>query len=269
MQELQIDWVLVGLRTMSVEAIARSERYDCAGLSDRGPAKPSIFVLSDVRLYREGLSWSLVRDGSLDVLGAAEPSAATFQSLQALAPDLVILDIGMRNSLELARGLSGRLPKTKLIALAVSDIDDEIVVGAMAGISGYVHRDGSIADLVAAALNAMRGELHCSPRTAACLLQHIASLSVHSGKSGKESDADKGSRALTRRESEILGLVDKGLSNKEIARALNISFATVKNHVHHILDKLQVRRRTQALARIRRGYVKGAGCSPTPFTPCR
>jgi DNA-binding NarL/FixJ family response regulator len=143
------------------------------------------------------------------------------------------------------------VPAAKLVAFAVSDIDHEIVVGAMAGIAGYVHRDGSVAELVTEVLNAVRGELHCSPRLAARLLQQIASLSLGGGKGGSAPDANEGPRALTRRESEILGLVDQGLSNKEIARALNISFATVKNHVHHILDKLQVRRRTQALARMR------------------
>jgi two-component system, NarL family, nitrate/nitrite response regulator NarL len=209
--------------------------------------KPAVFVLSDVRLYREGLSWSLIREGSLAVAGAAPPSPATFACLKALAPEAVILDITMAESLQLARSLRVELPRTKLVAFAVGSVDCELVAGAMAGISGYVHRDGSVEDLVSEVLNAVRGELHCSPRHAALLLEQVAALS---GGRAVTPAADA-RQSLTRREAEVFAYVAKGLSNKEIARALNISSATVKNHVHHVLEKLQATRRTQALARIR------------------
>jgi two-component system, NarL family, nitrate/nitrite response regulator NarL len=213
--------------------------------------RPTVFIISDVRLYREGLSWNLTRDGSLDVMGSCGHSSIALESLKARAPEAIILDIAMRDGLQLARELHARLPQVKIVAFAVSDIDREILTGAMAGISGYVHRDGSVRDLVNEVLNAVRGELHCSPRLAARLLQQIASLSFGEADASKASGNGDARRALTRREAEILGLVDKGLSNKEIARALNISFATVKNHMHHILEKLHVRRRAQALARMR------------------
>src|SRR5262245_57215140 len=110
-------------------------------------AKPTVFILSDVRLYREGLSWSLTREGSLEVVGAAALAGTALESLAAQVPDAVIFDITMRDGLELARALHARLPETKIVALAVSDIDGEIMTGAMAGISGYVHRDGGIGEL--------------------------------------------------------------------------------------------------------------------------
>src|SRR5262245_23992897 len=214
-------------------------------------AKPTVFILSDVRLYREGLSWSLMREGSLEVVGASALAGTALESPAAQIPDVVIFDITMRDGLRLARALHPRLPETKIVALAVSDIDGEVVTGAMAGISGYVHRDGGIGELVAEVLNAVRGELHCSPRLAARLLAQIASLSFGEAGANKGTAADE-RRPLTQRETEILVLVEQGLSNKEIARTLNISFATVKNHVHHILEKLNVHRRTQALARMRK-----------------
>ena len=186
------------------------------------------------------------------MLGAFGPSALTLDRLEAQAADAIIFDIQMRDGFPLARELHARLPHIKIVAFAVSDIEGEIITGAMAGISGYVHRDAGIGDLVTEVVNSVRGELHCSPRLAARLLQQIASLSFADGKAGSPRvAAGHGVRLLTRRESEILALVDKGLSNKEIARALKISFATVKNHVHHILDKLHVRRRAQALALLR------------------
>jgi DNA-binding NarL/FixJ family response regulator len=212
-------------------------------------AKPTVFILTDVRLYREGLSWALTREGSLEVVGASTLAGVALESLAAQIPDAIIFDITTRDGLQLARELHARLPETKIVALAVSDIDGEIMTGAMAGISGYVHRDAGIGELVAEVLNAVRGELHCSPQLAARLLAQIASLSF--GEAGASKASADVRRALTQRETEILVLVEQGLSNKEIARALNISFATVKNHVHHILEKLNVHRRTQALARVR------------------
>ena len=184
------------------------------------------------------------------MLGASGPSPSTFDLLDQQVPDAIIFDITMRDGLQLARELHARWPNAKIVAFAVSDVDCEIISGAMAGISGYVHRDGSINDLVTEVHNAVRGELHCSPRLAARLLQQVASLSLEGGNAANPRHAEGDSaRGLTRRELEILSLIEKGLSNKEIGRTLNISFATVKNHVHHILDKLHVRRRTQVLAR--------------------
>jgi DNA-binding NarL/FixJ family response regulator len=208
--------------------------------------------LSDVRLYREGLSWNLIREGSLEVVGAADPSDATLACLKALPLDAIVLDISVANSLELARSLRSHLPRTKLVAFAVSDVDGEILAGAMAGISGYVHRNGSVADLVQEVLNAVRGELHCSPRHAALLLEQVASLSRRRADSEQKENSAAGMlQSLTRREVQVLDYVERGFSNKEIGRALNISCATVKNHVHHILEKLHVNRRAQVVARIR------------------
>jgi len=237
---------------MEVDKAAAAER----GVADKPGAanpRPRVFIVSDVRLYREGLSWNLTREGSLEVEGAFGPSVLALVSQPSQAPDAIIFDIAMPHALQLARELRAAWSNTKIVAFAVSDLDHEIVAGAMAGISGYVHRDGSVSDLVREVLNAVRGELHCSPRLAARLLQQVASLSSGGGKQENAfAEAGEGARPLTPREAQILSLVDKGLSNKEIARALSISFATVKNHVHHILDKLHVRRRTQALARMRK-----------------
>jgi DNA-binding NarL/FixJ family response regulator len=99
--------------------------------------------------------------------------------------------------------------------------------------------------VVAAVHRAVRGELLCSPRTAALLFNRMAVLSPNRGIAA-------GDNMLTRREHEIITLVERGLSNKEIARLLRIGNATVKNHVHSILTKLQVRRRGEAAAQIRR-----------------
>jgi DNA-binding NarL/FixJ family response regulator len=107
-----------------------------------------------------------------------------------------------------------------------------------------VSPDGSEQDLVTAIEYALRGELYCSPRVAGFLLQGVATLSRRLPRSGDQ-------LALTLREREVLGLLAEGMSNKEIARSLGIGGSTVKNHVHKILQKLEVHRRGEAAVRLR------------------
>src|SRR5439155_827652 len=114
-------------------------------------------------------------------------------------------------------------------------------------------REASIDDLVTVIESVARGEAICSPRVAAGLLRRVAALAAGHG-------GDLPRAQLTNREREIVRLIDNGLSNKEIARALGIEVATVKNHVHNILEKLQVHRRGEAAARVRgtsRGRMSG------------
>ena len=106
--------------------------------------------------------------------------------------------------------------------------------------------DASVDDLVDAIRKALRGEVICSARVTGLLFQRVAALS-------EATQAPSNMRPLTRRECEIAKLVNKGMSNKEIARSLRIASATVKNHVHNILEKLQVSRRGAAAAILRGG----------------
>jgi len=119
---------------------------------------------------------------------------------------------------------------------------------AAAGIAGYVRDDAAAEDVVAVLKSAMRDELLCSPRAAATLCHHVAVLS-RDGHGGLP--AESPAPALSKRELEIGELIDRGLSNKQIARQLGIQVTTVKNHVHNIFDKLKVHRRGEAAACLR------------------
>jgi two-component system nitrate/nitrite response regulator NarL len=216
--------------------------------------KARVFLLSDVRLYREGLLWSLTRRQTFDVLGAADLARAVVARLIALRPDVIILDIGAPDSFVLARSLGVSLPNTKIVAFAVSEIDHLVLACAEVGIAGYVAPDGSEEDLAAAIEYALRGELYCSPRIAGLLLRRVAALSAQPERAGEPA-------SLTHRERQILALVGEGMSNKEIGRALRIGDSTVKNHVHNILEKLRVRRRGEAAVRLRAMQV-ASGADP-------
>jgi DNA-binding NarL/FixJ family response regulator len=150
-----------------------------------------------------------------------------------------------------ARAIRDAAPDVWLVALAVPDADDEIVAWAEAGIAGVLPRDGSFRDLVLMIHSVVRGETVCSPRTAATLLRRVAVLArTASAPAGVDasSTVERPGSALTSRETEIVRLMGRGLSNKEIAESLGIALPTVKNHIHHVLEKLQVRTRSEAAA---------------------
>jgi DNA-binding NarL/FixJ family response regulator len=207
-------------------------------------SRPRLFILSDIRLLREGLALALSHQATVNVVGSSDLSASPTR-IAELRPDVLLLDAARPGGLDACFPLGQILPDMKIVAFAVAEVDREIIACAEAGISGYVSRTGSAEDVVAAVHRAIRGELLCSPRTAALLFSRVAAFSP-------KRDTTAGDDMLTRREYEIITLVEKGLSNKEIARFLRIGNATVKNHVHSILTKLKVRRRGEAAAQIRR-----------------
>lgn len=201
-------------------------------------ARPSVFILCDIRLYREGLAWSLSQHSDVDVVGAGGPEA--IEAITSIPPSAVLLDIVMPAAFDLAKEINRQVPAVKIIAFALNETDHDVIACARAGIVGYVTRNGSVEDVVNSIRSALNGELICSPRIAGLLFQRVAT----NGKQSRKS-------TLTSREREILNLINRGLSNKQIARSLRVESATVKNHVHNILEKLQLRRRGEAAAWLR------------------
>ena len=210
--------------------------------SDIARVAPRTLIVSNVRLYSEGLALALEARGAIELVATTATLEAAHSAVMSSHCAVVLLDAGMPNALAIARALSLGDPPPKIIAVAVADEAADVVACARAGLDGYVPREASIADVAAAIESAMLGELHCSPRMTATLFKRLAML-------GPVDSADAPS--LTDREQEIVALIDRGLSNKEIARRLRIGTATVKNHVHHILEKLHVNRRAEAAAQMR------------------
>jgi DNA-binding NarL/FixJ family response regulator len=143
----------------------------------------------------------------------------------------------------LVRTLQVAVPEVKAVAFGVKGDEREIVAFAEAGVAGYVPSDASMDVLTTTITGVMKGDLVCPPPVAAMLLRHVGS------RSGGVRSAPPGV-TLTSREVEVLALIDTGLSNKEIAIRLHIEVATVKNHVHHLLEKLHVASRTEAAAQL-------------------
>ena len=211
--------------------------------ASNGRSPPRVLIVSDVRLYREGLAAALAGCQRVEVVGGMAGPDLTVASLSQLHPDVILLDVALPGCLGMPTALSLGHP-AKFVAFAVSEGDEDILACAEAGISGYVGKDGSTKDVVAAIESVVRGELQCPPRLAATLFARLATLA-------RSQARRPGALGLTDRELEIVGLVDQGHPNKEIARRLGIGAATVKNHVHNILEKLNVERRAEAAAMVR------------------
>jgi two-component system, NarL family, nitrate/nitrite response regulator NarL len=204
-----------------------------------------ILVVADIRLYREGLAEVFGRAGRLHVVAAVARPLDAVGVLDDETVDIVLLGLESAHSVTAAQTIVGAHPEARLVALAVDERPEDVVPLAEVGICGYVNRDAALPDLVATVESVARGELPCSPSVAAGLVRRLAALAARVG--GPAPPA-----CLTAREQEVLHLLGEGLSNKEIGRRLCIELPTVKNHVHHVLEKLHVRRRAEAVAVVRR-----------------
>ena len=199
----------------------------------------SLAIVADIRLYREGLAEVLGRQPEIRVVGTAGNDEASVRRITQSAPDVVLLDMAMPGSASVARMLGDSGTGIAVLALGVPETESHVLACAKVGAAGYVPREGSLQDLLDGIRQVARGEAHYSPRLVAMLLQRFTARGTP-----REPAADR----LTARELEIVELIDQGLTNKEIAAQLYIELATVKNHVHNILEKLHLRGRTEAAA---------------------
>ena len=213
-----------------------------------------IVIVSEVRFRREILAEFLERDASVLVVGLC----ADLAEVVALSPppqaDVVLVDAELRDGPAAARRTRQIKPDVRLIAYAVRETKDDVIAWAEAGVIGYVPNTAASADLVRLIMDIHGGEQPCSGRVAAELLHRIA-VTESLGIAG---NALSPAPALTRREREAAELIATGLSDKEIARRLNISLATAKLHVHNLLGKLNVQRRGQVVVRLN-GHAQHPG----------
>jgi two-component system, NarL family, nitrate/nitrite response regulator NarL len=199
-----------------------------------------VCIVAAVRLYQDGLAYALGRRPWIEVVG----TTGTVADLPGLRADVVLVDALGTDARAAIRAIRREAVGVKVVALSVTEREEELLELAEAGADGFVTRDGSLEDLLSALENVGRGEAFCPPKFVGVLLRRVAFLAA-------ESRTLQPLTRLTPREREIVALIDEGLSNKEIAARLTIEVATVKNHVHNILEKLQVRRRGEAVARFR------------------
>jgi two-component system, NarL family, nitrate/nitrite response regulator NarL len=223
---------------VTVSAVQRRHRTPPLGL----------LIVTPVKLYRDGIAHFLRSSNEVCVLGTADESTDTVRLVCDLVPDVVLLDMALENSRATARAMRAALPQATIVALAIPESEGYVVSCAEAGISAYVPRDGALEELLETILRAAEGEAVCTPEIAGGLFRRVATLaSQHESPPAEDRTIER----LTARETEVIALIDDGLSNQQIARRLCIEVPTVKNHVHSILDKLGASSRGEAAARAR------------------
>jgi DNA-binding NarL/FixJ family response regulator len=212
-----------------------------------------LVIASEVRFLRECLGEVLGRVASLSVVGYGTNLDQTLKMSQDLRPDMVLLDAAMHDGPQAVRQLRKIRAGLQVVAFAISESVNTVLAWAEAGVAGYIPNTTPMNDLQALVVEISLGRQTCSPLVAAGLLQRVAATAV------EPTDQVTGPHALTPRELEIVRLISTGLSNKEIARQLNIGVATAKSHVHNVLGKLNVQRRGQvAFSRVGISMYAGA-----------
>lgn len=203
-----------------------------------------VLIVADVRVYRDGLAESLGRYRTISSLGTAAAADDALAQARELCPDVILVHMVMSDGMHAVRTLAQEMPEAKILALAVPE--GEVIACVEAGAAGCITPEASLEQVVTSVECIARGEALSSPRMTAILFSRVRALAAERPQEGLD-------ERLTPREREIVALIDEGLSNKQIAQTLCIEPATVKNHVHNILQKLHVGRRGEAAAAVRTG----------------
>jgi DNA-binding NarL/FixJ family response regulator len=209
----------------------------------RHPETVRVLLICRVRLYNEAIIELLNRDPFIAAIGVTEVGDSVLGNLESTTADVVLLDVGTPGALALAGNIVAARPQTRILAIGVDEAPVPVVACAKAGFWGYISCEASIEELAQAVHRIASGKMVCAEAMAEKLYGHIRSEARIDALPAIDS-------LLTYRQQQILGLIDQGLSNKQIARRLSLGTSTVKNHVHTILERLKVGRRAEAAARI-------------------
>lgn len=206
-----------------------------------GPVR--VLVADDHRLMREGTAALLEPDPRLEVVALAATGREAIERAIATRPDVVLLDLNMPGirGLEACAVLRNRVPEAHVLVLTVSEQEEDLYSALRVGAAGYLLKDMPPSELIDAVLDTGKGQPTIAPRMAARMLTEL-----------QRPDPLRGSTAprtrLTDRERQVLALLARGATNREIAAELGVSGHTVKTHVRHVLEKLHVRNRAEAAA---------------------
>jgi DNA-binding NarL/FixJ family response regulator len=210
--------------------------------SDIDPVR--VLIADDQALFRRGLFAVLSSEQGIEVVAEAEDGEEALAKAVELVPDVVLLDVRMprMDGIEAARRIKEAVPSTKLLMLTVSDEEDDLYEAIKAGANGYLLKEVSVEEVAGAIRAVVQGQSLISPPMASKLLREFNALARQASEREQLP-----APVLTPRELEVLKLVARGISNKDVAEHLFISENTVKNHVRNILEKLHLHSRMEAV----------------------
>jgi DNA-binding NarL/FixJ family response regulator len=189
-------------------------------------------------MFRQGVATSLNADPAFKVVAEAENGEQAVELAQRLQPDLVLLDVSMpgMGGIAAAARIAESLPAARIVMLTVTDNQDSLLAALKAGAHGYVLKGVSALELRGIIRRVADGEAYVTPHLAASMLLEFS----------RPPEAKTGIAELTPREADVLDLLSQGLTNREIGERLHLAEKTVKHHMTNVLQKLQVRTRTEA-----------------------
>lgn len=203
-----------------------------------------VVILTSVRLLGESLAACIAGREEINGVEIALDYASLDRRLQHHSVDVILVDITQGVDPTNVRALVVKWPKVRLLALGLEEQCDAVIHCGRAGFSGYVPRDAGLDVLRRAVLDCSGGRLRCPAEISGHLMRALFNGENEQHLIGPDD-------GLTRRQEHVISLIGRGLSNKEIARELDLSVATVKHHVHNILEKLQVTGRGHVIRRMR------------------
>src|ERR1700746_159436 len=206
-----------------------------------GGARPRVFIVDDHGLFRSGVRSEL--GDQVDVVGEADDVTPAITLIAECLPDVVLLDVHLPGGggQAVVTAMRQSHPQVRFLALSASDAPEDVIAVIRAGARGYVTKTISGAELVDAVYRVAAGDAVFSPRLAGFVLDAFAALGPDEGRRTLAPELDQ----LTPREREVLRLIARGYTYKEIARELYISGKTVESHVSSVLRKLQLSNRHQ------------------------
>jgi DNA-binding NarL/FixJ family response regulator len=205
-------------------------------------AKIRVLLVEDNRLLREGITAMLNEQPDIKVVSATGNGDA-LEKARRISPQVVLLDMGLRsqNSLRVAELIKREYPKAEIVVMDLIPVQAEVVEYVKAGVAGFILKDATIDDFLHTIRSVAQGKKVLPPPLTGSLFSQIVEYAVKSGKADRLMKSVK----LTRREHQVVDLIARGMSNKEISSELNIAVHTVKSHVHNILDKLALHTRLE------------------------
>ncbi|MDK2931691.1 MAG: hypothetical protein PWR07_1822 [Bacillota bacterium] len=229
-----------------------------------------VLLADDHALFAEGLK-NLLASHDIEVVGVARDGLEALDKARRLKPDVILMDITMPrcNGLAATRLIKAELPDIKIVMLTMSEADADLFESIKSGASGYLLKNLNADELVEMLRDLAQGDAPFSPGLAVKLLDEFTQLAsgartktgagARAGAAGAavgQEDGSKGTgspgRGLTPRQMEVLNLVARGMTYKEVGAALYISERTVKYHMKHILDELHLQNRAQVIAYVAR-----------------
>jgi len=204
----------------------------------------SLIIIEDNRVLREGLVAMLAEISGVNVLSAAGSSRAALEALR-LKPQVALLNRGLQKQscLQVMKKIKKEYPDVKMVVMDLMPGQTDVMEFVQAGVSGFIVSNATLDDFITTIRTVANGEKVLPDPLTNSLFSQIIDTAVKTG-----NPPLKEAVTMTRREQEIIALIAQGLSNKDIARSLNLATHTVKSHVHNILEKLALHSRLQVAA---------------------